>query len=39
MLLVPVGTALALYWFLAVRKQEREPLEDFDRSAVVTEFE
>lgn len=37
--LVPVGTALALYWLLAVRKQEREIVEDSGGSAVVTEFE
>jgi hypothetical protein len=37
MLLVPVGTVLSLYWFLAVRK--REILEDSDGFAAITDFE
>jgi hypothetical protein len=37
--LVPVGTALSLYWFLSVRRQEREIVENSDGFAVVADFE
>jgi hypothetical protein len=37
LLLVPVGTALSLYWFLSMRK--REIVEEPDGLAVVTELE